>query len=847
MKKHKFETDAQKGGDIDVHIALRIIERFSEGLYASPHKAVEELVSNSYDACAQNTHVMLSDDLRASDASIVVVDDGEGMNDDGLKRHWIIGESMRRQAGGKNPLKRKPIGKFGIGKLATYVLASNLAHISKVGNSYYATAMDYSRVVPDESGGAVGIVGETVQIPWYRLSEEKAQAAVQDVQSGVQSWAKGDGPGYHALQLFGSNAPDSWTISIMSGLKPRCQQDLKRGILRRVLMTAMPHRGDFNLYLNGEKLAKPKTKSSPWAKYVLGKDLHVSAAFKGAEKQDDASAKDPELRHGIYDPSGLGRVTGFVEIYDAPIEQENHGFFVYVRGRQINVGNSGFGIERDELKHGVFRRFRMIVHIDNLDDELISSRELLREGALFTRAQGLLKVCFNYARNRLDERDRQRNPTFQLADSISGAPGSVTRGPLLSLAKKVAEGKAQPFYLQYPHNLSKKQQTEFLTELEGGKNGDANPVFKSLDFQPLGADKGLAVFDVQEGKLLVNESHPFVAAFIESFDDAKHCHPLQLLIMAEPLVEAYLYHKDVPTRIICGAIKRRDDMLRMFVRSSKRRTAGMIAEALLDARNDANKLEVELCAAFEALGFANVLRLGKRGQPDGTAEAPLPPKPPNVPRHYKVSLEAKSGTTPVTAKRLGVSGIARHMEEHVCDHGLVIANRFATVDGKKSAMLKEIRALRENTGKTITLMQADDLARLVKISPTKQTGGLAGIRSLFECVTPQDSKEWVDKIDSSPPAEPLPYRAVLESIWDRQQSRPHEIVDYGAVLTKMEYRKPPVKISRERLIQCCKSLSVQAEGYVFAGTNDVGIELAPERILEHIGQTKKLGKGEKGK
>lgn len=36
--------------DIPVHVSYEIIRLFSEGLYQSPHKAVEELVSNGYDA-----------------------------------------------------------------------------------------------------------------------------------------------------------------------------------------------------------------------------------------------------------------------------------------------------------------------------------------------------------------------------------------------------------------------------------------------------------------------------------------------------------------------------------------------------------------------------------------------------------------------------------------------------------------------------------------------------------------------------------------------------------------------------------------------------------------------------
>src|SRR4030043_198137 len=92
-----FEMAGRTTDHIDVRISHRIIQLFSEGLYSSPNKAIEELVSNSFDAGAQNVHVILSPDLTSPDATIVVIDDGEGMDVESLKQHWIIGRSPRRE------------------------------------------------------------------------------------------------------------------------------------------------------------------------------------------------------------------------------------------------------------------------------------------------------------------------------------------------------------------------------------------------------------------------------------------------------------------------------------------------------------------------------------------------------------------------------------------------------------------------------------------------------------------------------------------------------------------------------------------------------------------------------
>src|SRR5256885_6700550 len=84
-----FAALGKKTDDIDVLLSYRIVELFSEGLYASPNKAIEELVANSFDAGATRVGVLLSANLHEQDASIAIVDNGEGMDEAGLKQHWL--------------------------------------------------------------------------------------------------------------------------------------------------------------------------------------------------------------------------------------------------------------------------------------------------------------------------------------------------------------------------------------------------------------------------------------------------------------------------------------------------------------------------------------------------------------------------------------------------------------------------------------------------------------------------------------------------------------------------------------------------------------------------------------
>lgn len=834
-----FTTAGAETDQIDVKISQRIIHLFSEGLYSSPNKAVEELVSNSFDAGAENVHIILSADLRDSDATIVVIDDGEGMDIDGLKQHWIIGKSTRRRGAGSSS-RRKPIGKFGIGKLSTYVLATKLTHICKSGDTYYAATMDYSNLEGSDSDASQEVFNEQrIQIPLRTLTEEQAREV-------VQRWIDGEKGGYRALRLFGADASDSWTVAVMSGLKPMGKK-ISLGRLKWVLRTAMPQRSDFRLFLDGDPVTPPEL-DEPLAKFVIGKDVMIQKSKpcpkRLIEREDTNELPDSIHRYGLYDDDGLlGRITGYIEIFKDQLDtgkpkfELSNGFFVYVHGRRVNVDDPGFGIERNLLRHGTFSRFRMVAHIDSLDDKLRSSRESFQQGDLYEGVQNFLRAGFNLARNKLVEYDRTQTPAARISASISSAPGSMTRKPLLALARMVAESKATPFYLRFPSGLSAKAQAEFLETLKQ-QSEEAEGLLRSTELSALDSKDGLAIFDVLQGTLLINSSHPFVAAFQEYFTDARKSLPLEMLAMSEVLMEAHLYHMGLDESVIRDVIGRRDELLRQFVRTSARRTAGMIALALTEARDDENKLEEEMRAAFEAMGFANVIRIGGSGTPDGTAEAHLAATEKGTIQRYKVGLEAKSGGK-VSAHRLDVSGIARHMKDYDCDHHLVIGNSFATSTGEDCASVQEINTYRENTKrekceKTITLMHIDDLARLIRIASAKRVGGLSRLRDLFRnCVTPEKSKEWVDNLAAETP-ENWPYIEILETIWHLAEEEPNEAVEYAAVITELRHRSPPVRMNKSNLIECCKAMQVMARNVVFARDNTVEIDRRPDLILEDI-------------
>ncbi len=497
----------------------------------------------------------------------------------------------------------------------------------------------------------------------------------------------------------------------------------------------------------------------------------------------------------------------------------------------INTDDPGFGIERNLLRHGTFSRFRMIVHIDSLDEALRSSRESLEQGELYVLAKDFLHAIFNLARNRLVEYERSQSPGAIIAGRISSAPGSLTRKPLLSLLEMGLEGKIRPLYTRFPTGLTAEEKERFVKIVKERAESEVG-MLRGTELIELDTKDGLAVYDVESGKLYINASHPFVAAFHETFTGAASSLPMEMYAVAEILMEAHLYYIELDDKEIRDVLAYRDELLRNFVRSSARRTAGMIALALLDSKDDQNRLEEEMRAAFEAMGFANVIKLGGSGKPDGTAEAYLAASMSGEPQRYKVGLEAKSGGR-VSAKRLNVSGIARHMKEYCCDHHVVVGNGFHTSANEELATDKEINDHMSKTGKTITLMNIDDFARLVRLVPAKRIG-LRRLRELFQNnVKPEDSKAWVDTIAKELP-KTWPYREILETIWERADKRPNEPVEYSSVVTALEYRDPPIKIAKQELIECCRSMQVMATNILYARENTVELDRRPDLVLQDI-------------
>lgn len=109
--------------EIDAHV----IRQLGDQLITDAEQALLELLKNSYDADARRVKVTVDPDVETSygPGSIVVEDNGNGMDFDAIREGWLrVSFSLKRPVVGSAKRKtrdqqRTPLGDKGLGRLGT--------------------------------------------------------------------------------------------------------------------------------------------------------------------------------------------------------------------------------------------------------------------------------------------------------------------------------------------------------------------------------------------------------------------------------------------------------------------------------------------------------------------------------------------------------------------------------------------------------------------------------------------------------------------------------------------------------------------------------------------------------
>lgn len=735
MEEKQLEQFGQVIDNIDVKISYKIIELFSAGLYSSPNKAFEELICNSYDAFASKVSVFLPDDLTEENAYIFVVDNGEGLSQEGMKDLWKIGESKKALMPDQEG-QRLQIGQFGIGKLSTYILAHKLTYISKKDGRYLLVTMDYNRI----------------QTSTEQLRLEEKELTQDEAQELINKYTIINGKNIIDFVLFGKDAEENWTLSLLTNLKPKATE-IQKGRLKWILETALPLNPHFNLTFNGVPLKSSKINIEISKQWIIGNEDRAAEDLAFAQ-----SGYDENKQEYFVDFDSLKHVTGKFILYKESLlggkssqNGRSHGIFLIIRGRLVNLDDPLLGMPA--FSHGPFNHCQILIEADNLNTYLTSTREAVKESKALTELKTYIQRKFNELRTYYFDQEEAKQRTKTIGYRLAQTGYSSSQKPIANFIDKFYNGDiSNPLLIRKPVC----SRDELLHSYSDGEG--INQVITSVKWEIMDAHAPIAQLDLRTKTLHINALHPFVSNYSESY---KSTVPLENIAIAEVLLEAHMYEISIDESQINSIIYKRDELLRQLAFSDKEGIPA-VAQLLNESASNPTGLENAVYRALTVLGF-ETQKIGGNGKPDGFAAANLGYDSSKTSRSYTLTYDAKSTQSKaIAAGTAKLSGIKRHQADYKATYAMEVAIDFEGGGKDDSAIAKEARAQR------VTLIRVKDLAKLVLYSIPKQLS-LAKLKELFDtCYTPEEVSKWIDNFIILEVEKP-PYNDIISIIYTLQK------------------------------------------------------------------------------
>jgi hypothetical protein len=130
---------SNEASNLTITVDKSHILSLGERLYEQSIELIRELVNNAYDADATRV------DVTVSGKEIVVVDNGEGMDMEGLKQYFNVGSDDKLLHPKSPRYGRDRIGQFGIGKFASLAAASRFEITTQKGEFTARVVFDKTR------------------------------------------------------------------------------------------------------------------------------------------------------------------------------------------------------------------------------------------------------------------------------------------------------------------------------------------------------------------------------------------------------------------------------------------------------------------------------------------------------------------------------------------------------------------------------------------------------------------------------------------------------------------------------------------------------------------------------
>lgn len=259
-----------------------------ERLYEQSIELIRELVNNAYDADATRV------DVTVSEKEIVVADNGEGMDLDGLKKYFNVGSDEKLM----NPISprfgRNRIGQFGIGKFASLAAASRFEITTQKGDFVARVVFDRARWIEGD---------ESWKIPFTILDRGRK---------------RGNGTTVRLVDLRRTFRPEDVTQRIAEGVPIRAR--------------------DFSVYVNGYRVT-PRTFTGNripvmgGTKYGIVHGEIVILPASRASKDDmgiEIKVKGVTVRRELFEMASWGkaatRIRGEINADFLPLTGDRSGF-----------------------------------------------------------------------------------------------------------------------------------------------------------------------------------------------------------------------------------------------------------------------------------------------------------------------------------------------------------------------------------------------------------------------------------------------------------------------------------------------------------------------------------------
>ena len=505
-----FTKIGTKVDELEVVISYKIIDLFSGHLYSSPLKAIEELVVNSYDAFADNCRIFIPD-LKKDKNKIIVFDDGEGMDKEGLEELWMIAETKKRLTNREEAAIKKgriPIGKFGIGKLASYVIGHRITHITKKSNRILSVCMDYS------------FLNDTTEHIRYKLDViELNKNEVNKIYEYIFKEMK-----YKLNSDL--NKLKNWTLVVIDELKPKAKE-ISIARLKWIISTALPLVPDFQCYINNKLVVSSKEDVPLLKTWTIGKDDEVAKSLGYETEYDDKIDDVSSFKVEIPD---IGSIWGVFELYKNSITfgksqavGRSNGFFIMVRGRLINSEKPYFNLP--VLSHSTFNRFRAVIHANGLDKYLVVNREGVYDiGHQYLETY--LSKKFNEVRNFYTKITTEKDRDQEYTEKYEELPSSLVKYPIRHAVERIKQEELKPFIIE-----------------SFGPEDEIQEVVTDVELVELDPNEPIAKLDLQKGIIQANTAHPFR----NNFEDEES---YTSWAIAEALLEVYMLEAGIDYHIV---------------------------------------------------------------------------------------------------------------------------------------------------------------------------------------------------------------------------------------------------------------------------------------------------------